>query len=446
MNAGTSQQLQQDKSFAETLQLRLEDVDFDAKRQPGTETGVEGWYPYYAGYTEEFVNAVIDAAALPRKSHVLDPWNGCGTTTRVADALGHTAIGVDINPVATLVASAKLARARDAMYVFGMARRLAARSLTDESKLAAHEPLRVWLCPAVCRAYRSIERGILTDLAVRDGSMLNPAAHALPPLASFLILALQRAARQFAGIRTTTNPTWLRPKKRAPKHDAESLAATWLVLVRAMAADLDAAEGDAFQTGSQVHLGDARNLLFPSQSIDLIVTSPPYCTRIDYVVNTSFELAALGIGEKQAEFDRLRRESMGTTLTRRSAAVDLDSFPDSVGGILRAIQQHPSKASSSYYLKTYAQYFTDSMASLRELRRVLKPGGAAALVVQSSYYKNLYVDLPELYVAMGRSLSMKASLAAAYDVNRFLAQINSRSTAHRTATSHCEAVVVLEVA
>jgi tRNA G10 N-methylase Trm11 len=213
-----------------------------------------------------------------------------------------------------------------------------------------------------------------------------------------------------------------------------------------MANDLAAAESDVHRTGSQVHLGDARDLPLADQTIDLIVTSPPYCTRIDYVVSTSFELAALGVGGTDASFDALRRESMGTPLARRASAPAADTFPDGVAQVLHAIARHPSKASSNYYYKTYAQYFSDSMASLRELGRVMKPGAAAVLVVQSSYYKDIYVDLPELYVDMARSLSLKASLAAEYDVNRFLAQINSRSTVHRKSTSHCEAVVVLEAA
>lgn len=446
MDTQTSRPGEQEISFTAAIRAQLKGASFDAKRRPGTETGVEAWYPYYAGYTEEFARAVIEAAALRSKSCVLDPWNGCGTTTRVADALGHTAIGVDINPVAALVASAKLARAKDAMFVAGLAGRLASRSLLDMRKIATDDPLRRWLCPALCRAYRSIEQGILADLAVCDGSTLNPAEQALPPLASFLIVSLQRAARQFAGIKTSTNPTWLRPKMHPPKQDPGALATAWLALVRSMAADLEAAEEGVNRTGSQIHLGDARKLPFSDNAIDLVVTSPPYCTRIDYVVNTSFELAALGIGNGQAAFDHLRRDSMGTPLTRRGADITLDSFPDGVARLLGAIQQHPSKASSSYYFKTYVQYFRDSMASLRELVRVLKPGGAAAFVVQSSYYKDLYVDLPELYVAMGQSLSMKASIVATYDVNRFLAQINSRSSAHRKSTSHREAVVVLEAA
>ncbi|MCK6538026.1 MAG: hypothetical protein L6Q84_34055 [Polyangiaceae bacterium] len=428
------------------LRQRLQAVDIDAKRRSGTEAGMEAWYPYYAGYTEEFAAQVIEASNLGPKSTVLDPWNGCGTTTRVADVQGHTAIGIDINPVATLVASAKLARAQDAIHVTGLAGRLAAHSLSAPATLTSGDPLRKWLCPALTRTYRSIEQGILADLAVRDGAVLSPSAQALPPLAAFLVLALQRAARHFAGIKTTSNPTWLRPKTHAPRHDAEALTGVWLETVRAMAMDLEAAEADAHRTGSQVFLGDARNLPLGDSAVDLVVTSPPYCTRIDYVVSTSFELAALGIGDKQPSFDELRRTSMGTPLARRAAAPAAETFPDEVASVLTRIREHPSKASSSYYYKTYAQYFSDSMASVAELRRVLKPGAAAVLVVQSSYYKDIYVDLPELYVAMGQALDMRASIAAEYDVNRFLAQINSRSTAHRKSTSHREAVVVLEAA
>ena len=432
--------------LAEALRRRLLKVKVDAKRRPGTEAGIEAWYRYYAGYTEEFAGHVIEASALPLGSTVIDPWNGCGTTTRVADAQGHTAVGIDINPVATLVASAKLARAQDAIHVTGLAGRLAARGLSEPATLTKGDPLCKWLCPALTRTYRSIEQGILADLAVRDGVVLNPSAQALPPLAAFLVLALQRAARHFAGIKTTSNPTWLRPNERTPKHDAEALAGVWLEMVRSMAADLEAAAANVHRTGSQVLLGDARSLPLDDRTVDLVVTSPPYCTRIDYVVNTSFELAALGTGAKQASFDELRRSSMGRPLARRAAAPAADSFPDEVARVLTSIREHPSKASSNYYYKTYAQYFSDSMASVAELRRVLKPGRAAVLVVQSSYYKDIYVDLPGLYAAMGRALGMRAAIAAEYDVNRFLAQINSRSTAHRKSTAHREAVVVLEAA
>lgn len=432
--------------FVQKLSERLGDVSVTSKRKPGQEVHIEAWYPYYAGYTEEFVETVIDAANLPPRSHVLDPWNGCGTTTRVADSLGHTALGLDINPVATLVASAKLARPGDALHITGFAKRVAACSVLEQNKASQTDPLRKWLCPKLVSTFRSIEHHILSDLAVRDGDVLNPAIDALPPLASFLLFALQRAARRFAGIKAASNPTWLRPKKRPPRHEPTMLADSWLDMVRAMARDLDAAASDHHGPGSEARLGDSRELGLPESSVDLVVTSPPYCTRIDYVISTSFELATLGVREKGERFDDLRRESMGTPLARRMTPAGASDFPDGVATVLQAIREHPSKSSKSYYYKTYAQYFTDALASLEQLQQVLKPGASAILVVQSSYYKDVYVDLPELYLDMAQSVGMEAAIAAEFDVTKFLAQINTRSTAHRSSTTHRESVLVLEAA
>ncbi|MFP3608446.1 hypothetical protein, partial [Paraburkholderia sp. SIMBA_053] len=57
-----------------------------AKRSP-TRKGLEGWYPYYAGYTEQFAQGIIAAASGGCRLRVLDPWNGSGTTTRAATTL-----------------------------------------------------------------------------------------------------------------------------------------------------------------------------------------------------------------------------------------------------------------------------------------------------------------------------------------------------------------------
>ena len=38
------------------------------------------WYPYYAGFTQKFVDAVI-AEHLGKATSVVDPWSGSGTTT-----------------------------------------------------------------------------------------------------------------------------------------------------------------------------------------------------------------------------------------------------------------------------------------------------------------------------------------------------------------------------
>ena len=65
------------------------------------------WYDYYAGYSPDFVRDVLMYLNLNDDAVVLDPWNGSGTTTQVAEDIGYFAIGYDINPVIVIVAKAR---------------------------------------------------------------------------------------------------------------------------------------------------------------------------------------------------------------------------------------------------------------------------------------------------------------------------------------------------
>ena len=65
------------------------------------------WYPYYAGFTERFVDAVIHDYLQGTRS-VIDPWSGSGTTTVTCLRRGLESSGVDINPASTVIARARL--------------------------------------------------------------------------------------------------------------------------------------------------------------------------------------------------------------------------------------------------------------------------------------------------------------------------------------------------
>lgn len=65
------------------------------------------WYDYYADYADAFVADVLDFYGLPYGSVVLDPWNGSGTTTQIAEDRGYAAYGYDLNPAMIIVARAR---------------------------------------------------------------------------------------------------------------------------------------------------------------------------------------------------------------------------------------------------------------------------------------------------------------------------------------------------
>jgi hypothetical protein len=304
-----------------------------------------------------------------------------------------------------------------------------------------------WLAPSIVGQYRGIETALLAELATTyGGEALDPRQGALPPLAAFMLLSLIRTARPLARIRAGSNPTWVRPSdvRRQPIRD---FSERWIARVGSMAAELAAASvvTEERSWAGIIGLCDCRRLGLLDGSVDIVLTSPPYCTRIDYLRSTSFELAALGVPAHGTTYQELRRAAMGTPLARTGPPPEiLRTWPADVRELLAAIRRHPSKASRSYYYKTYWQYFSDCSQALAEVHRCLRPGGAAVVVVQSSYYKDLYVDLPQLYLELGRSVGFAGTIVSEFAVQRALAQINTRSLRHRSTTTYREAVLALE--
>jgi hypothetical protein len=360
--------------------------------------------------------------------------------------MGHASIGFDLNPVANLVASAKIVHPDDAAHVTGLAKRLAS---VERVEVADDDPLRPWMAPSVVSQYRAIEERILAELATSpDGIVARPERGQLPPLAAFMLLALTRAARDTASFHRGTNPTWTTPGE-GRRSAIRTLGRRWLDRLVEMAADLRATKtGErAVPWSGRISVADARKLPLGGGEVDLVVTSPPYCTRIDYVVSSSFELAALGVSRDSPQFAALRRASMGTPLARKGSIPETpDCWPTSLRSLLEAIRTHRSKASGSYYYKTFHQYFADAETSLKELHRVLRPGGVALFVLQTSYYKELCVDLPSLYVDLGTTLGFTGAIAGQAAVYRALAQIHPHSLHHRKESQYREAVVALEKA
>lgn len=429
-------------SLANAVRKITAQPSLDPKRTRTERQGTHGWFPYYAGYAGNFVEQILHAVSEEcGRLRVLDPWNGSGTTSLVAHRLGHVPFGFDINPVLSIVSSAKLAHADDALHLTGLARTLAASPLRVDR---ADDPLHAWLGPTAVAQYRGIEHALITQLATTaEGTQLNPGRDGLPPMAAFLLLALIRTARTYAAVKQGSNPTWVRPSE-ARRRPGTNLGAKWVDQVVAMAGDLKAA-GEKTSWNGRLGIADARKLPLDDGSIDFVLTSPPYCTRIDYIVSASFELAALGVAAEGEEFERLRKASMGTPLSRSQELPGVPrAWPTEVKNILTEIREHPSKASHSYYYRTYWQYFEDVMKSLTELHRVVRPGGAAVLVVQSSYYKDIQIDLPELYVACAEVLGFDAEVSSGVEVRRAMSQINPHSRIHKAEKHYREGVVVLE--
>jgi hypothetical protein len=189
----------------------------------------------------------------------------------------------------------------------------------------------------------------------------------------------------------------------------------------------------------QIGIADSRVLPLASDSIGGIVTSPPYCTRIDYAVSTRLELAVLGMG-KTSGFDSIREKMLGTTVVGPSEGRNIDLLPAPVSDVLDKIKTHESKASSTYYFKTFADYFVGLASSMKEIHRVAKPGALLGVVVQDSNYKNVHIDLASLLASQAEQVGFSQKQRWDFQSKITMRRLNRSSS---SSTSHLPVESVL---
>ena len=150
---------------------------------------------------------------------------------------------------------------------------------------------------------------------------------------------------------------------------------------------------------SDIRLADTNQTGPNSDSVDLILTSPPYCTRIDYTAATRIELAVIQPLTTQAP-EQLRRQMTGSTRVPDHAINPRQHWGSTCVAFLDAVKKHHSKASDGYYHKTHLDYFDKMDRSIANCAGALRESGGAILVVQDSYYKDLHNDLPTILSEM----------------------------------------------
>ena len=380
------------------------------KRNKFLQTGWEGFFPYYAGYPELFARKLLQSANLTRGSSVLDPWNGSGTTTYTASKLGLRSTGIDLNPVMVVVARARLLAPSEADHLRPLATTIVSHTRSNPSPISNDDALLQWFKPAATTFIRGIEQNIRRSL-VGNMTMSPDGVHLdrISGTAATLYVALFATCRNFAARFRSSNPTWLRAPAHAnhrisPSHDtiARAFGDNVHDMAEALVArrESDQLIGDAASPASStISLADTATMNLKFESVDFILTSPPYCTRIDYTAATRIELAVLAPLLKTTA-RALGKKMIGSTQVPTGEIVIDKAWGSQCSSFLQALRSHPSKASAGYYYRTHLDYYDKMSRSLKTLIDALRSGGRAVLVVQDSYYKEIHNDLPGIITDM----------------------------------------------
>jgi DNA modification methylase len=408
------------------------------------------WYNYYAGYSDGFVLDVLEKLSANTQEVVLDPWNGSGTTTQVAEDAGFYAIGFDINPVMVIVSRGRRLDADVYESLGGISKDIISKAEKFRKNIVLeNDPLAVWMTEDTVAFIRNIERAIQMLLLDKEYVPIVSFSQfsQINSLVSLFYTALFQVLRELLLTFRTSNPTWI----KEPSHDGEKVSAfqsdinssfrTAVRIAAKLLRDRLIKPDITDRRAATIRSASSDSLPLCNSVVDIVLTSPPYCTRIDYAIATKPELCLLGYSKQHIEL--LRHSMIGTTTISGGASDVSSDWGKSCLSFLDAVKSHPSRASDTYYYKNYLQYFAGMHNSLREINRVLKSGGKCVIVVQDSYYKDIHNDLPRILLEMGCYFGWNVLQRQNFSVERNMAGINRRSRQYRRSTSAVESILVL---
>ncbi|WP_272688492.1 DNA methyltransferase [Providencia sp. PROV128] len=392
------------------------------------------WYNYYAGFSHTFVRALIRDLNLRENSIILDPWNGSGATTYAASIEGYSSIGSDLNPPMYIIAKSKLANKIDILDAKAKIKNLRVNAFSCHFESSDY--LTNWFDIKTAKYIRYIDYFICKKTNVNIDTKLS----SLSKVDCLLYVALFNTVRLLLKPFVSSNPTWV---KKAKQEESKLNVDNRFIkesIINMLNNKLDIDDIPVTSKDAMFLSDDVKNLSLKDNSVDVVITSPPYCTRIDYGVATSPEAAVL-YGNQPIQIEDTRRKLMGRTTIDRDFNFGV-SFGITADKFLSSIYEHKSRASNSYYFKNFYQYFMDLDLSLSELNRVLKNNGYLVCVVQDSYYKEIYCDLSliiiELLCNKGFKLLQKKEFESAVN----MANLNNKSKAYRDKTVATEYVLI----
>jgi hypothetical protein len=143
-----------------------------------------------------------------------------------------------------------------------------------------------------------------------------------------------------------------------------------------------------------VQRADARKLPLGNESIDLVITSPPYLNAIDYL--RGHKLSLVWMGHRIEEIRNLRSGNIGTECSNQFAPDDerVRFAMKEMGNIGHLTER---------CRRMLARYVHDMNAVLSEISRVLRLRAEAVLVVGDSTIRGTFVRNSRALMYLGRA-------------------------------------------
>ncbi len=311
---------------------------------------------------------------------LLDPMCGSGTTVRTASCRGYESIGIDSDPLARLISRTAASEFDEQRFYTTVEGVLSSSSealrygpghdVPSDASAQTQTAMRFW--------FDESNRRQLTELSARINAVNDN------NLRDQLLVTMSRTiVTKKVGVSLGADISHSRPHRIYTEAPARALEA-FQKESRALARILKKQTNCNWQrTRVSIIDGDARQLPLESDTVDRVVTSPPYLTGIDYM--RGHKLSLIWMGYDIERLTSLRASNIGSEIGQPIDNCSLvDTMADSLGGVNRL----------SYKRKlTLERYLRDMDLAVSEISRVSKRGAIIVLVLGNVNVDGVFLDI-----------------------------------------------------
>lgn len=344
-------------------------------------------HPFPARMAPSIVWESIQSASAPIT--VLDPMCGSGTSLVASRMSGHRVIGFDTDPLAVLISkvwSSDIDQAR----AYGVAERVLERA----QKFCRGLPARSAYPSKADSDTKAFIRYWFDLTARRQLTALSTCIWRTHDdhVRSVLWCAFSRMIiTKKIGVSLAMDVSHSRPHRvydQAPVRPWDR----FLMSVERVLKSIPFIYSPTCLPRTRIDTADARDLPLRSNSVDLVLMSPPYLNAIDYV--RGHKLSLVWMGYSVQELRQLRSSNVGA-----EAGTNRKVRSNSIEQVLNMTAD--SDALTPRHRGMLVRYLVDLEALMSEISRVLKVNGQAIIVIGDSSIRKVFVRNSCAVTALG---------------------------------------------
>lgn len=365
------------------------------------------WYPFVEGYSKEFIQSILKE--MDMKSLVcLEPFSGSGTTALELQNSGVKCYSFEVNPLMYLIARVKLEKdysseelMRWFQYVCNERKNLVVTEVTSEFKtLYQNDSLKKWNYNYnVAIAVKKLELAIESISDEKYKELLKVA------LASILldVSNLYRNGKclsykkEWKERKITEDEVYAKFDKKITSEllvDIERYLTKSAINNKQILFNMDSREGIA--------------KFIEDESIDLVITSPPYLNSRDYTDTYMLELKTLDFAKDNEDIRKLRERTL-----RSHVQIKWDDCTTIENELLQKTLHKLEIASkdtdmwNNSIIDMVRLYFVDLQGIFQTIYSKLKPGGRIYFNVSNSAYFNILINTLEICASIAENIGYK---------------------------------------